>query len=177
MIDWSQTTNGKFEALISSISIQCADPTPPSSNATSYVYATNTSSNTPGINFSSASTFLDGYSASSSGNGIKLAKEIGIGAGVGVFFLIVIALVVRSCMQASRRKTRAAATTSAGFGNIGAQSYRPINDSTTNLETHAMPDRGYQASQYSTAPPTYNNSSPYGGGQVQYSSQPQFHRY
>ncbi|KAF7980556.1 hypothetical protein HWV62_37711 [Athelia sp. TMB] len=176
MIDWSQTTNGQFEALVSSISIECADSTSTPSNSTGYVYEKDTSTDTPGITYTSATTLLGGASnTSGSGTMGKLAKEVGISAGVGLFLLIVAALVIRSCMMA-KRKNRPALGAAAGFAG---QSYRPINESTTNLETHPMPDRGYggqsQSNQYNAAPPSYGRS-PYGGG-PQYPSQPQFHRY
>lgn len=181
MIDWTQATNGKFEALVSSISITCADPTAATSNATGYIYGTDATAKTPTVSFSSASTLLDGTSTStSSGKMAKLAKEIGIAAGVIVFLLIVAALIIRSCMMNSRKKARTtghAANIAAGL--TSGQSYRPVNGngSMANLETHSMPNRGYQGqNQYNVPPSPQYGRSPYGGG-PQYPSQPQFHRY
>jgi beta-glucanase (GH16 family) len=59
MIDWTNpdyTAAGHFYALVSSVNIQCADPVTPSGNVTSYIYGSNSSSFTPGINFSNATT-------------------------------------------------------------------------------------------------------------------------
>ncbi|KZP33738.1 glycoside hydrolase family 16 protein [Athelia psychrophila] len=187
MIDWSEATNGQFEALVSSISIVCADPTAASANTTGYVYQKDTSTNTPGITFTSAATNLGESSNTSSGKAMKMAKEIGIIAGVGVFLLIVTALIIRSCMMANRKKARTtghAANIAAGLSGGGGQSYRPVNAnaSRTNLGLETMPDRGYggqnqsQYNQYNTPPSPQYERSPYGGG-PQYSSQPQSHRY
>ena len=43
-----------------SVSIKCADPETPAANDTSYVYGTNTSTDTPSIAFSNASVMVDG---------------------------------------------------------------------------------------------------------------------
>lgn len=188
MIDWSEATNGQFEALVSSISIVCADPTAASANTTGYVYEKDTSTNTPGITLTSATTLLAGSSSStSSGTMAKMAKEIGIIAGVGVFLLIIAALTIRSCMMANRKKARAtghAANIAAGFGGSGGQSYRPVNAnaSRTNLGLETMPSSGYggqnqsQHNQYNAPRSPQYERSPYGGG-PQYPSQPQYPRY
>jgi hypothetical protein len=62
LIDWNDPdykAAGNFHATFSSISVQCADPQPPGSDVTSYVYASNSSDSTPQINFSTNSTILD----------------------------------------------------------------------------------------------------------------------
>lgn len=184
MIDWSTAPNGQFETLISSISIVCADPTAASANTTGYVYQKDTSTDMPGIAFTSTATNLGGAASTSSGKAAKMAKEIGILAGVGVFLVVVAALIIRSCMMASRKKARGtghAANIAAGVSR--GQSYRPVNAnagaSRTNLGLQAMPSRGYGnggQSQYNTPPSPQFERSPNGGG-PQYPSQPQFHRY
>jgi len=59
MIDWTNSdyqAAGHFYALVSSVNVQCTDPSPPAANVTSYVYGTNSSTDTPGIAFSTATT-------------------------------------------------------------------------------------------------------------------------
>jgi len=59
MIDWNNPdykAAGHFYALVSSVNVQCADPVTPGGNVTSYIYGSNSSSFTPGINFSNATT-------------------------------------------------------------------------------------------------------------------------
>lgn len=59
MIDWSNPdyqSAGHFYALVESVNITCSDPTPASSNVTSYVYGKNSSALTPSVAFSNAST-------------------------------------------------------------------------------------------------------------------------
>ncbi|KAI0319316.1 concanavalin A-like lectin/glucanase domain-containing protein [Amylostereum chailletii] len=63
LIDWTDpeyTAAGHFYALVKSVDIKCADPTTPSANQTSYVYSTNSSTDTPSIAFSNASILVDG---------------------------------------------------------------------------------------------------------------------
>ncbi|KAI3605291.1 cell wall glucanase [Moniliophthora roreri] len=65
MIDWNDPdykAAGQFYALVKSIQIQCSDPQPPSpnSNITSYIYGTNSTTDTPSIAFSNASVLLNG---------------------------------------------------------------------------------------------------------------------
>ena len=62
MINWNDSdyvSKGAFQVTIQSVSIQCADPTTPSSGVTSYVYGESSSQGTPNITFSSASTMID----------------------------------------------------------------------------------------------------------------------
>jgi len=58
MINWDDAdykAAGHFYALVSSVEVKCADPTPPAANITSYTYNSNSTSN-PGITFSDATT-------------------------------------------------------------------------------------------------------------------------
>jgi len=59
MIDWTDSDYegaGHFYALVSSVNVECADPIAPDANVTSYIYGSNSSSLTPGINFSNTTT-------------------------------------------------------------------------------------------------------------------------
>ncbi|PSS36956.1 hypothetical protein PHLCEN_2v1172 [Hermanssonia centrifuga] len=59
MINWQDPdylTDGDFYALVSSVNVTCADPTPPATGVTSYTYGQNASSFTPSIAFSNQST-------------------------------------------------------------------------------------------------------------------------
>lgn len=65
MINWDDpdyTSAGHFYALVSSVSVQCADSNPsnPDSNITSYVYGSNSSTDTPSVAFSNQSILLSG---------------------------------------------------------------------------------------------------------------------
>jgi hypothetical protein len=71
---------GHFYALVSSVSIKCADPQAPGPNITSYVYGQNASTDTPGVDFSNQST-------------IDAAYTIGINSKVHVAVAIIIGLV------------------------------------------------------------------------------------
>ena len=66
MINWNDpdyVAAGHFYALVSSVSIECADPTPPASDVTSYVYGSNSSQFTPSIAFSNESTISAAFGA------------------------------------------------------------------------------------------------------------------
>lgn len=59
MINWNDpdyVAAGHFYTLISSVNITCNDPVKPSANVTSYVYTPNTTTFTPGIEFSNETT-------------------------------------------------------------------------------------------------------------------------
>ncbi|KAI0947729.1 hypothetical protein AcW1_009416 [Taiwanofungus camphoratus] len=59
MINWNDPdyqSAGHFYAYVSSVSVTCNDPTPPSAGVTSYVYGSNASALTPGIAFSNETT-------------------------------------------------------------------------------------------------------------------------
>jgi hypothetical protein len=180
MIDWNDpdytSAGNQFQAYISSVSVKCADPTPVG-NMSSYVYGSNSSTSTPNVTLSSASTLLEG-AASTPSISTSLAKKIGIIAAVVLLVLIISALLVRACLQRRRRKARASETTAPGFGG---QTYSSLKDSTVNLADTHVPDLDYSGNQYPPAPPAYGGqqSSPqYGGGRPPYGSQQQqFRRY
>lgn len=72
MINWDDPdyqAAGHFYALIKSITVNCSDPTPIASNVTSYVYGGNTTSNTPSIDLSNASTVNGALGAMSAVSG------------------------------------------------------------------------------------------------------------
>ncbi|KAI0031341.1 glycoside hydrolase family 16 protein [Vararia minispora EC-137] len=63
MINWNDPdyqAAGHFYALIKSVRINCADPTTPGANVTSYVYGTNSSLDVPSIAFSNESVLVSG---------------------------------------------------------------------------------------------------------------------
>ncbi|KAH9061138.1 glycoside hydrolase family 16 protein [Lactarius vividus] len=51
---------GHFYALLKSVDVQCADPTPPDPKDTSYVYGDNSSAMTPSVTFSNQSILING---------------------------------------------------------------------------------------------------------------------
>jgi len=62
MINWDDPdykSAGHFYAMVESVDIQCADPTTPSSDITSYVYGANSSTMTPSVTFSNQSILLN----------------------------------------------------------------------------------------------------------------------
>lgn len=76
MINWDDAdyqAAGHFYALIKSVSIQCADPEAPSSNDTSYAYTSNTTTNTPGVTFSTADIVVNGAMSTVGGRAAVLA--------------------------------------------------------------------------------------------------------
>jgi len=59
MINWDDpdyVSAGHFYTLIKSINVTCNDPVKPSSDVTSYAYTSNTTTLTPGIEFSNKTT-------------------------------------------------------------------------------------------------------------------------
>ncbi|KAH9171400.1 glycoside hydrolase family 16 protein [Lactarius sanguifluus] len=63
MINWQDPdyqATGHFYALLKSVDVQCADPTPPDPKDTSYVYGANSSAMTPSVNFSNQSILING---------------------------------------------------------------------------------------------------------------------
>lgn len=82
-----------------------------------------------------------------------MAKKIGIIVAVGLFGLIISALLVRACLQRRRRSARAGVMAGSGFGG---QSYRSLKDSSVNVaDTHAMPNLSYGRDEYPASPPAY----------------------
>jgi len=184
MINWNDpdytAAGNRFEAFVSSVSVQCANPSPPSANTTSYVYGTNSSTSTPNIILSSASTLLGGGTGSSSSISSSTVKKIGIIVGLAVLALIISALLVRACVQRRRRKARAGAAVVAPAAVIGGgRTYQPLKDSSINVEggPHAMSSLNYGGDQY---PPAYGGQQAYhpppqyGAGRQPYGSQQQF---
>jgi len=173
MINWDDpdytAASNQFQAFVSSVSVQCADPTSSGANMTSYVYGSNSSTSTPNITMSSASTLLEGASDSSSSVSSATAKKIGIIAAIAVLALIISALLVRACVQARRRKARAGATTVPGFGG---QAYSSLKDSSINVSDQYPPSPPAYGGQQSFNPPPQ-----YGAGSQPYGSQQQFRRY
>src|ERR1700683_3836292 len=150
MINWDDpdytAAGNQFQAFVSSVSVQCADPTSSSANMTSYVYGSNSSTSTPNVTLSGASTLLDGASDSSSSVSSAMAETIGIIAGILVLALIISALLLRACIQARRRKARTGATIAPMFGG---QAYSSLKDSSINV---ADP----RGDQYPPSPPAYS---------------------
>ncbi|KAH9031951.1 glycoside hydrolase family 16 protein [Lactarius hengduanensis] len=63
MINWQDPdyqSTGHFYALLKSVDVQCADPTPPDPKDTSYVYGANSSAMTPSVTFSNQSVLING---------------------------------------------------------------------------------------------------------------------
>ena len=59
MINWNDpdyVSTGHFYTLIQSVNVTCNDPVKPSPDVTSYVYTPNTTTFTPGIDFSNKTT-------------------------------------------------------------------------------------------------------------------------
>lgn len=167
MINWNDpdytAAGNEFQALVSSVSVKCADPTPPSGNMTSYIYGSNSSTSTPNVTISSASTLLNGSGSSSISS--SLVKKIGISVGVGLLALIISALLVRACVQRRRRSARATKTIAPTFGG---QAYSALKDPSVGAaDTHPMPALNYGGDQYPPQPPAY-------GGQQSYNSPPQY---
>jgi len=157
MIDWSDpdyVSAGQFRAFVSSVSVVCANSSSQSPNITSYVYSSNSSDSTPNITLSTSSTLIDGAASGGSSLSSSTVKKIGVTVGVGLFALIVSALLVRMCVRMRRHRSKA--TTGGVIGVIG-QTYTPLRDPTPNtlMETHAMPNL------YNQGPPGYSEAQPY----------------
>ncbi|KZP33735.1 glycoside hydrolase family 16 protein, partial [Athelia psychrophila] len=62
MIDWTDpdyvAAGNQFEVFVSSVSVTCGDPTAAAAGVEAYVYGANTTTNTPGVAFSSNTTVL-----------------------------------------------------------------------------------------------------------------------
>jgi hypothetical protein len=89
-----------------------------------------------------------------------MVKKIGVTVGVGLFCLIVSALLVRMCVRMRRHRTK---PTAGGPIGIGGQTYRPLRDPTPDaaMETHAMPNLYNQGSPAYSAQ-TYGRQTRYG---------------
>jgi len=75
---------GHFYALVSSVNITCADPTKPGAGITGYVYGANSSTNTPSVALTNATTDLNGAPAliARATTGIRTLLAVAIAAGV-----------------------------------------------------------------------------------------------
>ncbi|EIW78647.1 glycoside hydrolase family 16 protein [Coniophora puteana RWD-64-598 SS2] len=62
MINWQDpdyTSAGHFYAYVDTVSVTCNDPSTPTSDDTSYVYGSNTTTDTPSVSFSNATTEIN----------------------------------------------------------------------------------------------------------------------
>lgn len=87
LINWNDpdyTSAGHFYAMVSSVTIKCADATTPSSNITSYVYGANSSAMTPSVAFSNASTMVNGARSMSADPVFGGLRWLAIAAVLGV---------------------------------------------------------------------------------------------
>ncbi|KAJ7665972.1 glycoside hydrolase family 16 protein [Mycena polygramma] len=75
---------GHFYTLIKSVNVTCSDPTPPSADITAYVYGANSSTNTPSVALTNATTNLNGAPGlqGRAGTGLQTLLAIAIAAGV-----------------------------------------------------------------------------------------------
>ncbi|THH18730.1 hypothetical protein EW146_g2312 [Bondarzewia mesenterica] len=89
MINWNDPdykSAGHFYAMVSSVSVQCADPSTPQSDITSYIYGTNSSTMTPSVSFSNESVMVNGARAMGEGlafNGLGWLVIAGVMGIVG----------------------------------------------------------------------------------------------
>jgi len=83
MIDWNDpdyiAAGGQFQAFIESVTVICADTSSPPSGTTSYIYGSNSTTDTPSINFSSLTTVIETNETVS--NGSSNGSSIGSGSG------------------------------------------------------------------------------------------------
>ena len=88
MINWDDpdyVTAGHFYTLIDSVNITCNDPVKPSPDVTSYVYTPNTTTFTPGIAFSNATT-INGAIGSHVINHLLMIGAAAAGISLSQFF-------------------------------------------------------------------------------------------
>ncbi|KAJ7118681.1 glycoside hydrolase family 16 protein [Mycena crocata] len=86
LIDYSDpdyVSAGHFYALIKSVNITCADPAAPGADVTAYVYGANSSTNTPSVALSNATTNLNGASGlqGRAGTGLRALLALALAAG------------------------------------------------------------------------------------------------
>ena len=79
--------SGHFYALVSSVTVKCADPQAAGPNITSYVYGSNVTTDTPGIAYSNQSTLIN------AANPVRVVSP-----GIRVAIVIVLGLAVASQM-------------------------------------------------------------------------------
>lgn len=88
MINWNDpdyVAAGHFYTLISSVNITCNDPVRPSANVTSYVYTSNTTAFTPGIEFSNETT-ISGAAISHTTNPLMMLGATAVAIFLDQFF-------------------------------------------------------------------------------------------
>jgi len=74
---------GHFYALVQSVNVTCADPTTPGGDITAYVYGANSSTNTPSVALTNATTNLNGASGMQgrAGTGLQALLALALVAG------------------------------------------------------------------------------------------------
>ena len=182
MIDWTNSdytaAGGQYQALIESVTVVCADPTSPPSGTTSYVYGSNSSTNTPSISFSSAITTINSTSGasgasnsssssggsqaggasaqdvssssgSSGGSGSSGAK-VGIIAGsiIGGLAALVLGALLIRCCV---RTGKGSPSAKGGYAfTAQGSNYRSLNAPAPHAaaETHALPNLHYDGGRY-----------------------------
>lgn len=94
MIDWNDpdyVSAGQFYALVKSVTVKCADPqqaaTSNGSTVTSYTYGTNSSSGSPAVGLSNASTEVGGAESMVLGGLADSRIKVALGVVVGVIML------------------------------------------------------------------------------------------
>ncbi|KAJ6557946.1 glycoside hydrolase family 16 protein [Mycena capillaripes] len=75
---------GHFYALVKSVNVTCSDPTPPAADITAYVYGANSSTNTPSVALTNATTNINGASGfhGRAGTGLQALLALALAAGV-----------------------------------------------------------------------------------------------
>ena len=84
MIDWSDPdyiAAGHFYMLVQSVTVKCADPTPPGPDVTSYIYGKNKTSEIPSIFLGNQMTILNDARAAL-GSGLQFRGALVVVAGL-----------------------------------------------------------------------------------------------
>lgn len=99
-------------------------------------------------------------STSSAKSNVKKIAIIGGAVALGA-----IALLVGFCLCCCRKRGARAPLNQGGVMGFGGQSYRPLNDPAPHaaVETHAMPNLGYNQGMHNQGPPAYGGQHPQGG--------------
>jgi len=180
LINWNDpdytAAGGHFQALVESVSVVCADPSSPPSGTTSYIYGSNSTTNTPSISFSKLTTIVgttsnlssNGSSSSTNGSASSLdstsgssgsspwltGRTVGIIAG-SIAALILAALIAYFVVSLfGRRSHKGGNPSEKGIeaqGITGQDSrYHPLYDPAPNAasETHALPSLHYDGGHY-----------------------------
>jgi hypothetical protein len=74
---------GHFYALVKSVNVTCADPTPLGADITAYTYGANSSTNTPSVALTNATTDLNGAPGlqGRAGTGLQMILALAVAAG------------------------------------------------------------------------------------------------